>query len=206
MSTKRKGSSRTGVRAKKPRKKAEVLDEKTMVALALSSSLYEQEREAERALLPGPAVPHISGTPVLSWMSDAGIQCVSPVKVCVISRCTSSTFPGPLYAGKGRGKKKKGALPRPPPLLLVQDVGAALNRLQERVSALLLCNRPPSPPTPPLCPSSLPGWSGAAPLWQKSSLLEGDSPHPLDLYAHELRGFFTVSDAATVRRVVQNFF
>ncbi|TNM85477.1 hypothetical protein fugu_007748 [Takifugu bimaculatus] len=131
--TKRKGSSRTGVRAKKPRKKAEVLDEKTMVALALSSSLYEQEREAERALQPEPAASRTS-IPALTWMSDTG-----------------------------KGKKKKRALPRPPPLLLVQEVEAALTRLQERASALLLCNRPPSPPTPPRCPSSLPGWSGCSP-------------------------------------------
>ncbi|XP_011610823.2 structure-specific endonuclease subunit SLX4 [Takifugu rubripes] len=169
--TKRKGSSRTGVRAKKPRKKAEVLDEKTMVALALSSSLYEQEREAERALQPEPAASRTS-IPALTWMSDTG-----------------------------KGKKKKRALPRPPPLLLVQDVEAALTRLQERASALLLCNRPPSPPTPPRCPSSLPGWSGAAPLWQRSSLLEGDPAHQSDLYTHDLRGFFTISDAATISPV-----
>lgn len=111
-----------------------------------------------------------------------------------------------LYVGKGRGKKKKGAVPRPPPLLLVQDVEAAQNRRQERAAALLLCNRPPSPPTPTRCPSSLPGWGGAAPLWQKSSLLEEDSTHQSDLYTHELRGFFTLSEAATVRRDVNNCF
>lgn len=111
-----------------------------------------------------------------------------------------------LYVGKGRGKKKKGAVPRPPPLLLVQDLEAAENRRQERVAALLLCSRPPSPPTPTRCPSSLPGWGGAAPLWQKSSLLEEDSTHRSDLYTHELRGFFTLSEAATVRRVVNNCF
>lgn len=108
-----------------------------------------------------------------------------------------------IYVGKGRGKKKKGAVPRPPPLLLVQDAAAALNRLQERVSALLLRNRPPSPPTPTLCPSTLPGWSGAAPLWQKSSLLEGLYTHQSDRYTHELRGFFALSEAATVRSVVK---
>lgn len=106
-----------------------------------------------------------------------------------------------VYAGKGRGKKKKGAVPQPPPLLLVQDAAAALNRLQERVSALLLRNRPTSPPTPTRCPSTVPGWSGAAPLWQKSSLLEGLSTHQSDLYTHELRGFFALSEVVTVRSV-----
>lgn len=109
-----------------------------------------------------------------------------------------------IYVGKGRGKKKKGAVPRPPPLLLVQDAATALNRLQERVSALLLRNRPHSPPTPTRCPSTLPGWNGAAPLWQKSSLLEGPTTHQSDLYTHELRGFFTLSEAATVRSVAKN--
>lgn len=93
--------------------------------------------------------------------------------------------------GKGRGKKKKGAVPRPPPLLLVQDAEVALTRLQERVSALLLRTRVPSPPTPTRCPSSLPGWSGAAPLWQKSSLLDGASTRLSDFYTPELRGFIT---------------
>lgn len=111
-----------------------------------------------------------------------------------------------IYVGKGRTKKKKGAVPRPPPLLLVQDAATALNRLQERVSALLLRNRPPSPPTPTRCPSTLPGWSGAAPLWQKSSLLESHSTHQFDLYTPELRGFFTLSEAATVTSVIKNCF
>lgn len=104
-----------------------------------------------------------------------------------------------LGAGKGRGKKKKGAVPRPPPLLLFQDAEVALTRLQERVSALLLRSRVPSPPTPTRCPSSLTGCSGAAPLWQKSSLLDGASTCLSDFYTPELRGFITPWESATVR-------
>lgn len=204
--TKRKGSSRPGLPAKKPRKKAEVLDENTMVALALSSSLYEQETDSERALQTGTAAPQVSMTPALKWASDAGIS------TCVFRGEGVSVLQMPhlfsplVFVGKGRGKKKKGGVPRPPPLLLVQNAEAALNRLQERVSALLLRNRPPSPPTPTRCPSSLTGCSGAAPLWRKSSLLDGDATRLSDLYTHQLRGFFTLSQATTVRRVVQNRF
>ncbi len=104
-----------------------------------------------------------------------------------------------LGAGKGRGRRRKGAAPRPPPLLLVQDAEAALTRLQERVSALLLRSRAPSPPTPTLCPSSLPGWSGAAPLWQKSALLDGGSTCLSDFYTPELREFITPWESGTVR-------
>ena len=104
-----------------------------------------------------------------------------------------------LGAGKGHGKRKKGAVPRPPPLLLVQDAEAALTRLQERISALLLRSRAPSPPTPTRCPSSLPGWSGAAPLWQKSALLNQDSTGLSDFYVPELREFITPRELATVR-------
>uniref|UniRef100_A0A3Q3XHM8 Structure-specific endonuclease subunit SLX4 n=1 Tax=Mola mola TaxID=94237 RepID=A0A3Q3XHM8_MOLML len=51
--TKRKGPSKPGLPAKKkPRRKAESLDNDTMVALALSSSLLEQERESERVWRP----------------------------------------------------------------------------------------------------------------------------------------------------------
>lgn len=107
--------------------------------------------------------------------------------------------PGFVSAGKGRGKRKKGAVPRPPPLLLVQDAEAALTRLQERVSALLLRTRAPSPPTPPLSPSSLPGWSGAAPLWQKSALLDGASARLSDFYTPELREFITPWEPTMVR-------
>lgn len=183
-----------------------MLDENTMVALALSSSLYEQERDSDRVLQTGSAAPQVSMTPVLKWASDAGITtCVFRGEgVSVVQM--RHLFSPLVFAGKGRGKKKKGGVPRPPPLLLVQNAEAALNRLQERVSAVLLRNRPPSPPTPTRRPSSLPGWSGAAPLWRKSSLLEGDVTRLSDLYTHELRGFFTLSQAATVRRVVQNRF
>ncbi|XP_059192110.1 LOW QUALITY PROTEIN: structure-specific endonuclease subunit SLX4 [Centropristis striata] len=178
--TKRKGPSKPGLPArKKPRKKTAPLDEDTMVALALSKSLLEQQqqsdRESEGLLHTNTAASHVSMTPALKWRPDAG---------------------------KGRGKRKKGAVPRPPPLLLVQDAEAALTRLQERVSALLLRSRPPSPPTPTRCPSSLPGWSGAAPLWQKSTLLDGSSTRPSDFYTPELREFITpwesaATDAAT---------
>ncbi|XP_071360454.1 structure-specific endonuclease subunit SLX4 [Trachinotus anak] len=169
--TKRKGPSKPGLPArKKPRKKTDPLDEDTMVALALSSSLLEQEREVERELQTETAAPHSSMTPVLKWRPDAG---------------------------KGRGKRKKGAVPRPPPLLLVQDAQTALMRLQERVSALLLRNRAPSPPTPTRCPSSVCGWSGAAPLWQKSSLLNDGSTCLSDFYTPELREFITPWESAT---------
>lgn len=104
------------------------------------------------------------------------------------------SYPSPLNvlgAGKGGGKRKKGAVPRPPPLLLVQDAEAALTKLQERVSALLLRSRAPSPPTPTRCPSSLPGWSGDAPLWQKSALLNQGSTCESDFYTPALREFIT---------------
>ncbi|XP_075903920.1 structure-specific endonuclease subunit SLX4 isoform X2 [Nelusetta ayraudi] len=160
--TKRKGSSKTAQQArKKPRQKAEPLDEGTMVALAMSSSLLQQQKEAEQRATQAEVV---SATPELKWRPDAG---------------------------KGRGKKKKGAAPRPPPLLLIQDAEAALARLQERVSALLLRRRPPSPPTPTRSPSRLPGRSGAAPLWQKSSLLEGATMRLSDFYTPELADFIT---------------
>ncbi|XP_022045141.2 structure-specific endonuclease subunit SLX4 isoform X1 [Acanthochromis polyacanthus] len=177
VGTKRKGPSKSGLQArKKPRKKTEPMDEETMVALALSSSLLEQQKEqlreteAERQLQPETAASHSSITPLLKWRTDAG---------------------------KGRGKRKKGAVPRPPPLLLVQDAEAALTRLQERVSALLLRSRAPSPPTPTLCPSTLPSWSGAAPLWQKSALLDGGSTSMSDFYAPQLREFFTPQESVT---------
>uniref|UniRef100_A0A3Q1BJE8 Structure-specific endonuclease subunit SLX4 n=1 Tax=Amphiprion ocellaris TaxID=80972 RepID=A0A3Q1BJE8_AMPOC len=176
VSTKRKGPSKPGLPSrKKPRKKTEPMDEETVVALALSSSLLEQQKEqlreteAERQLQPSIAASNSSMTPLLKWRTDTG---------------------------KGRGKRKKGAIPRPPPLLLVQDAEAALTRLQERVSALLLRSRAPSPPTPTLCPSTLPGWSGAAPLWQKSTLLDRGSTSVSDFYAPQLREFFTPQESA----------
>lgn len=164
-----------------------------MVALALSSSLYEQERALHPESASHPAV-----TPSLKWSSDAG----TTAGAFALRPQTHHLFPPLIHLGKGRRKKKKGAVPGPPPLLLAQDAAAALNRLQERVSALLLRHRPPSPPTPTRCPSSLSGWSGAAPLWQRSSLLEDQS----DFYTHELRAFFLISEAETVGSAVRNRF
>ncbi|CAB1443228.1 unnamed protein product [Pleuronectes platessa] len=159
--TKRKGPSKPGVPAKKkPRKKTDPLDEDTMVALALSSSLLEQNREAQ--LKTEVAAAHTFMTAVLK-----------------------------PDTGKGRRKKKKGAIPRPPPLLLVQDAQAALVKLQERVSALLLHSRAPSPPTPTRSPSSLCGLSREAPLWQKSTLLSSSFTCQSDFYTQELREFIT---------------
>ncbi|KAK1885922.1 Structure-specific endonuclease subunit SLX4, partial [Dissostichus eleginoides] len=110
---KRKGPSIPSLRPrKKSRKKTAPLDEDTLVALALSSSLLEQDRRSERETerLLQTAAPNTSMTPALKWRPDKG---------------------------KGRGKRRKGGVPRPPPLLLVQDAQAALTRLQERRSSLL---------------------------------------------------------------------
>ncbi|CAN9510086.1 unnamed protein product [Ophioblennius macclurei] len=182
--TKRKGPSKAGHPArKKPRKKQEPLDEETMVALALSSSLQEQEverrggKEAERLLQIESVASHSGRAPVLKWQQEAG---------------------------KGRGKRKKGGVPLPPPLLLVQDAEAALARLQERVSALLLRSRAPSPPTPTRLPSTLPGWKGAAPLWQRSSQLNQASADPLEFYSPELRRFFTTSGSVVSEDTLDN--
>lgn len=149
-SHKRKGSKSNMPASKKPRKKVEDLDEDTMMAMALSSSLLEQEREkaretqAVRKIIIETTAPNMSKSPALKWRPNSG---------------------------KARSKKKKGGIPRSPPLLLAQDPGAALARIQERVSALLLHSRSPSPPTPSRSPSCLPGLQSAAPLWQKSALL-----------------------------------
>ncbi|KAM9314812.1 structure-specific endonuclease subunit SLX4 [Pholidichthys leucotaenia] len=162
--TKRKGPSKPGLPArKKPRKKTDLMDEETMVVLALSSSMLEQEREQQRRLQTEATDCQSSVVQDLKWRPDA--------------------------VGKGRGKKRKGAIPQPPPLLIIQDAAEVLERLQERVSALLLRHRPPSPPTPTRCPSTIPGWSTAAPLWQKSTLLDQGST--TDYYAPELKEFFT---------------
>ncbi|XP_061577384.1 structure-specific endonuclease subunit SLX4 [Cololabis saira] len=162
VSTKRKGSTNSGLPAKKkPRKKPEPLDEETAVALALSSSLLEQEKQQRREEMPRRLEME---PPALKWRPDAG---------------------------KGRGKRKKAPIHRPPPLLLVQDPQEALTRLQERVSALLLRSRPPSPSTPTRGPSTLSRWTGTAPLWQKSTLLDGGSVCASDFYTAELKQFFT---------------
>eukprot|EP00063_Salmo_salar_P060779 XP_014035614.1 PREDICTED: structure-specific endonuclease subunit SLX4-like isoform X2 [Salmo salar] len=175
--SKRKGSTDPSLPGrKKPRKKPRGLDEDTMVAMALSHSLLEQEKEMEREMqrelqremereggqqLPA-LLPHISLSP-LKWRAEPS---------------------------KGRGKRKRGAPPRPPPLLLVQDSETALRRLQERVAGLLLRTRGPSPPTPTRCPSSLPSCStGAGPLWQKSALRDGGPKVISEFYTPELREF-----------------
>uniref|UniRef100_A0A3B5M7E9 Structure-specific endonuclease subunit SLX4 n=1 Tax=Xiphophorus couchianus TaxID=32473 RepID=A0A3B5M7E9_9TELE len=157
---KRKGPPQPELPArKKPRKKADRLDEDTMVALALSSSLLEQQKEQQ----------------VQSGSSHR------------------------------RVKKKKVAVPRPPPLLLVQDAETALARLQERVTALLLRRRSPSPPTPTRRPSKLPCWAGAAPLWRKSTLLGGGSTCPSQFYAAELQHLFTAELSKVIEENKDSF-
>ncbi|KAM6972597.1 LOW QUALITY PROTEIN: structure-specific endonuclease subunit SLX4 [Aplochiton taeniatus] len=159
---------------KKPRKNTPHLDDDTMVALALSSSLVEQERERERELQREMEVERL-------------LQIRSP-----------EGHPGPLHPqstwkGKGRGKRKKrGAAPGPPPLLLVQEAGTALRRLQERVTALLLRTRGPSLLTPTRRPSSLSEPSAGAPLWQKSALPDGGPQCPLEFYAPELSDYISL--------------
>ncbi len=101
-------------------------------------------------------------------------------------------------SGKGRGKRKKGASPVHPPLLLIQDPQTALNRLQERVSSLLLRSRPPSPPTPTLTPSVLP-LHPQAPLWDKSALHEGGPDAVSEFYTSELSNFIQPWVAPEVR-------
>lgn len=73
VSTKRKGPSSSGLPAKKkPRKKKESLDEETLVALALSSSLLEQEKEQQREKETQGRLQ--METPVLKWWPDAGTE------------------------------------------------------------------------------------------------------------------------------------
>ncbi|XP_073700428.1 structure-specific endonuclease subunit SLX4 [Garra rufa] len=161
-------TTRDGVPVRKrARRKAQKLDEETMVALALSRSLLEQEiekkreLEEEREILAQLSSPPATVAPVLQWK------------------------PG---AGKGRGRRRKGASPVHPPLLLIQDPQTALNRLQERVSSLLLRSRPPSPPTPTLSPSCLPPHPHA-PLWDKSALHGGGPDSISEFYTSELSNF-----------------
>lgn len=101
-------------------------------------------------------------------------------------------------SGKGRGKRRKGASPVHPPLLLIQDPQTALNRLQERVSSLLLRSRSPSPPTPTLSPSTLPA-SSQGPLWLKSALHGGGPDSVLEFYTYELQDFIQPLIAPEVR-------
>ncbi|KAK7930138.1 hypothetical protein WMY93_006533 [Mugilogobius chulae] len=128
---KRKGSKSNMPASKKPRKKVGDLDEDTMMAMALSSSLLEQGREkqkelqAERESLEEIIGPSTSKSPVLKWKPHAEKRSDSSA---------SSTAPGSRHS-------------------------SSFARIQERVSALLLTNRAPSPPTPTRCTSSLPAWS-----------------------------------------------
>lgn len=69
--TKRKGPPKPGLPvSKKPRKKTEPLDEDTMVALALSSSLLEKERESQTE----PAAHGTTVMPLLKWRPDTGTE------------------------------------------------------------------------------------------------------------------------------------
>ncbi|TRY97826.1 hypothetical protein DNTS_014960 [Danionella cerebrum] len=165
---------RNGVPVKKRDRKAQKLDEDTMVALALSRSLLEQEKEREekeQEILAQLSSPPGGTAPVLKWK------------------------PG---AGKGRGKRRKGLFPLQPPLLLIQDSQAALNRLQERVSSLLLCSRPPSPPTPTLSPSVLP-FKPHGRLWDRSALHGGGPTSISEFYTAELSCFIQPMETPEVR-------
>ncbi|XP_034043324.1 structure-specific endonuclease subunit SLX4 isoform X2 [Thalassophryne amazonica] len=168
--TKRKGTSKPGLPAKrKTRKKAEPLDDDTMMALALSSSLVEKERESKMELQRQSAALHGSMAPVMNLRTNAG---------------------------RGCSKRKKDGACHSPPLLLIQDAEAALTRLQERVSALLLCSRAPSPHTPTRCPSILQMKNSPAPLWQMSALLDNGTTLLSSFYTPELREFITPWESA----------
>ncbi|XP_023700171.1 structure-specific endonuclease subunit SLX4 [Paramormyrops kingsleyae] len=142
---------------KKPRKKPPAPDEDTLVAMALSRSMMEKEKKMEMEVEAQIAAPTLG----LQWRSDRGVS-------------------------KRRGKKK-GCPPAPPPLLLIQDPQAALRRLQDRIAALLLRIESPAPPSPDLPSSTLPAWTGAAPLWQRSTLRDGGPTSILDFYTPALR-------------------
>ncbi|XP_076149200.1 structure-specific endonuclease subunit SLX4 [Alosa pseudoharengus] len=170
---------------KRPKKATQPVDEDTMVALALSRSLLDQEVEMERAkavevMEVKGAEPQMSVGATLQWKPGAA-------------------------AGKGR-RRRKGAPAGPPPLLLRQDPEEALRRLQERVSLMLLRSRTPSPPpTPTLPPSSLlpppqryrrghaegesPDPCSSAPLWHKSALPAGSGHATAEFYTAELSAF-----------------
>ncbi|XP_074485282.1 structure-specific endonuclease subunit SLX4 isoform X2 [Sebastes fasciatus] len=165
--TKRKGPFKPDLPAMKKPRKKTAPLDEDTMVALALSSSMREQEQQSEREL---QASHISMTSALKWRPDKG---------------------------KGRGKRKKGAVPRPPPLLLVQDAEVALTRLQERVSALLLRSRAPSPPTPTRCPSSLPGWSGVAPLWQKSTLLDTASTCLSDFYTPELRDFITPWEPAT---------
>ncbi|XP_030638722.1 structure-specific endonuclease subunit SLX4 [Chanos chanos] len=170
---KRKGPPDPGLPArKKHRKKNQPMDEDTMVALALSRSLLDQEIEKEKEQL-----------------REKEMEREIKAQLTGASAAVGSLLQWRPGAGKGRGKRKKGAPALPPPLLLIQDAQAALNRLQERVSTLLLRPRPPSPPSPTLSPCTLSDWTGAAPLWLKSALPNGGPESISEFYTPELGAF-----------------
>lgn len=69
--TKRKGSSKAAQHArKKPRQGTEPVDEETVVALALSSSLLQHQKEAEQRAAQDEEVTAVA--PGLKWRLDAG--------------------------------------------------------------------------------------------------------------------------------------
>lgn len=68
----------------------------------------------------------------------------------------------------------------------MQDPQAAQNRIQERVSSLLLIPRPPTPPTPTLLPSAL---STHTLLWLKSALPGGGPALLSEFYTADLGAF-----------------
>ncbi|XP_053085326.1 structure-specific endonuclease subunit SLX4 isoform X3 [Pangasianodon hypophthalmus] len=150
---------------KKARKKAPRMDEDTMVALALSRSLLEQEKERER---------------------DREEERRIRAQLSSGTAVTAPVVQGRAGAGKSRVKRRKGAPAAPPPLLLVQDPQAALNRIQERVSSLLLIPRPPTPPSPTLQPSAL---STHNLLWLQSALPGGGPASLSEFYTAELGAF-----------------
>ncbi|XP_028830848.1 structure-specific endonuclease subunit SLX4 [Denticeps clupeoides] len=162
--TQAKGQKKNN-KKKKHGRKAEPLDEDTMVALALSRSLVEQERKERGGLFEGTDLQPDAG-PALQAKS---------------------------VPGKGKKRTKKGAVDVPPPLLLRQSLEEALRRQQERVALILLCPRAPTPPaniilaTNALLPSS--AGSDAAPLWHKTALPAADAHNMHEFYAPELQAF-----------------
>ncbi|KAL4648695.1 structure-specific endonuclease subunit SLX4 [Arapaima gigas] len=143
---------------KKPRKKPPALDEDTMVAMALSRSMLEQEKEKQKQQEAQQVAAQTASSLPLGWKPDPG-----------------------------KRRRKKGAPPALPPLLLTQNPQDVLHQLQDRIAALLLQTQPNRPPTPRLPASTLPLWTGVAPLWQKSTLQDGGPVSILDFYTEELK-------------------
>lgn len=91
---KRKGPYKPELPArKKPRKKTEPLDEETMMALALSSSLLEQQKEQQAES--GPS--HSSMTPALKWKPNAGTLLPLPPFRTKGSRVIYILYPNLLF-------------------------------------------------------------------------------------------------------------